>query len=124
MSDAPPAVRLHRIDDAAVPAETYELPPDRRIAGNPPQTVWTHYADPAGRFFAGQWHSERGRWHVRYTEDEWCEILSGVSIVTDAAGHAVTLKAGDRFVVPHGFVGTWEVVEPTTKRFVIHEPAG
>jgi hypothetical protein len=25
------------------------------------------------------------------------------------------------FVVPRGFVGTWRVLEPTRKRFVIHE---
>jgi uncharacterized cupin superfamily protein len=34
----------------------------------------------------------------------------------------VTVGAGDSFVVPRGFVGTWEVVATTTKRFVIHEP--
>ena len=119
-----PVVQVHRIDDDAAPSETYELPPDRRLDGNPRQTVWTHYADPSGRFLAGQWRSERGRWQVRYTEEEWCEMLEGVSILTDAAGRATTLKAGDRFVVPRGFVGTWEVVEPTTKRFVIYEPGG
>ncbi len=51
-------------------------------------------------------------------------MLVGVSVITDAEGRAVTLRAGDRFVVPRGFVGTWELVEPTTKRFVIYEPGG
>jgi uncharacterized cupin superfamily protein len=32
------------------------------------------------------------------------------------------VRPGDEFVIPRGFVGTWEVVEPTLKRFVIHEP--
>ena len=31
------------------------------------------------------------------------------------------LRAGDRFVISRGFLGTWEVVTTTTKRFVIFE---
>ena len=58
---------------------------------------------------------------VAYTEEEYCQMLEGVSIVTDAGGHAVTLKAGDSFVVPRGFTGTWEVVEPSRKTFVVYE---
>jgi hypothetical protein len=37
-------------------------------------------------------------------------------------GRTATEQAGDRFVIPRGFVGTWEVVATTTKRFVIFEP--
>lgn len=117
-------VRLHRIDPAAAPSESYFLPPEKLVSGNPRQTVWTHYTDPSGRFLAGVWHSEPGTWHVAYTEEEWCQILEGTSVVTDADGHAVTLTAGDCFVVPRGFAGTWQVVAPTTKRFVIYEPGG
>lgn len=42
---------------------------------------------------------------------------------TDAQGQASTVAAGESFVIPRGFTGTWEVVETTTKRFVIYEPA-
>ena len=45
-----------------------------------------------------------------------------MSVITDEDGRAETLRAGDAFVIPAGFRGTWEVVETTTKRFVIHEP--
>lgn len=38
------------------------------------------------------------------------------------AGNATTVAAGDSLVVPRGFVGTWEVVEPTSKTYVIYEP--
>jgi uncharacterized cupin superfamily protein len=48
-------------------------------------------------------------------------MLEGKSILTSEAGAVLTLVAGDEFVVPRGFVGTWEVVETTTKRFVIYE---
>jgi hypothetical protein len=44
-----------------------------------------------------------------------------VSVITDSVGNSVTARAGDRCVVPRGFVGTWEVVEPTGK---LHVRAG
>jgi len=34
----------------------------------------------------------------------------------------VTVTQGESFVIPSGFVGTWEVVTPTKKIFVIYEP--
>ncbi len=102
--------------------EEYLLPSERLLQGNPKQTVWMHYTDGSGRFMAGIWHSERGRWKILYTEEEYCQILEGVSVITDQAGLAVTVRTGEEFVIPGGFVGTWEVVEPTRKRFVIYEP--
>jgi uncharacterized cupin superfamily protein len=33
----------------------------------------------------------------------------------------VTVNAGDSFVIPSGFTGTWEVLTPTRKEFVIFE---
>lgn len=123
MTQAP---RVHRLDDAAaeVEAEHYFVAPEKLIAGNPRQSVWTQYADPSGKFFAGTWASEVGKWSIHYTEEEECRILEGVSIITDAQGHAVTVRAGDRFVIPRGFTGTWEVEEPTRKTFVVYEPGG
>lgn len=106
------------------PGEEYFLPADRLIAGNPRQTAWQQYTDASGRFFAGAWHSEVGKWRVSYTEEEYCQILHGVSVITDEAGSALTVRAGDRFVVPRGFAGTWEVIEPTKKLYVIYEPGG
>ncbi len=107
--------------DAAVAPEEYFLPPEKLIEGNPKQTLWMHYTDPTRQFFVGLWRSEPGKWRVAYTEEEFCLMLEGRSVITDSSGHAVTLIAGESFVVPRGFVGTWEVLETTTKRFVIHE---
>jgi uncharacterized cupin superfamily protein len=102
--------------------EEYFLPAERLLEGNPKQTVWMHYSDGSGKFTSGIWHSERGRWRILYTEEEYCQLLEGVSVITDQAGVAVTVRAGEEFVIPSGFVGTWDVVEPTRKRFVIYEP--
>lgn len=107
--------------DAPVAPEEYFLPPEKLIEGNPKQTVWMHFTDPTKQFFVGLWRSEPGKWRIAYTEQEFCLMLEGRSVITDAAGQAVTVTAGESFVVPRGFVGTWEVLETTTKRFVIHE---
>jgi uncharacterized cupin superfamily protein len=101
--------------------EEYFLAPEKLVSGNPKQSLWTHYADPSGKFFAGLWQSEVGKWRIAYTEEEYCQVLQGRSILTDALGNAVTVSAGESFVIPRGFVGTWEVLEPTRKIFVIYE---
>lgn len=102
-------------------AEEYYLPAEKLIAGNPKQTVWKHYADSTGKFFAGIWQSEPGKWHVSYTEEEYCQIISGRSLITDTSGKTMAVAAGASFVIPRGFVGTWEVVEETRKTYVIYE---
>jgi uncharacterized cupin superfamily protein len=108
--------------DAAVSGgEHYYVAPEKLLAGNPRQTAWVHYSDPGGRFSAGYWRSEPGKWRIAYTEEEYCQILEGVSIITDDAGETVRLGPGDCFVVPRGFSGSWEVVTTTRKIFVIYE---
>jgi len=116
-------IRIHSFADSPAEAEEYFLPADKLIAGNPKQTVWRHYTDPSTCFFVGLWRSEVGKWHIAYSEEEFCHVLEGTSVITDGEGRAVTVRAGESFVVPSGFVGTWEVVEPTIKRFVIYEAA-
>lgn len=115
-------IQVHRLNASPAAAGTYQLPAEKLLAGNPTQTLWMHYTDPSGKFCTGLWKSEPGTWKIAYTEEEFCQLLEGISIVTDATGHAVTLVVGDEFVIPRGFVGTWQVVQTTTKRFVIYEP--
>lgn len=87
------------------------------IAGDPVHTAWNVTEDDG--IFCGLWHSTVGTWRVSYSEWEYFHIREGVSVVTDSAGHAVTLRAGDAHVIRPGFEGTWEVVEPTLKDYVI-----
>jgi uncharacterized protein len=103
-------------------AEEYYLPEDRLIAGNPKQTLWMEYTDDSGRFFVGVWESEVGKWSVNYTEEEYFQILEGRSVITADGGRAVEVCGGESMVIPRGFKGTWEVIEPTRKTFVIFEP--
>jgi len=115
------SIRVLKLGVSLAGGEDYTLPAGKLVRGNPKQTAATQYTDPSGQFFVGVWRSEPGKWNIAYTEEEFCQMLEGVSIVTSAAGEALTLRPGDSFVIPRGFVGTWEVVETTTKRFVIYE---
>jgi uncharacterized cupin superfamily protein len=108
-------------DSTAVPQEYY-LAPEKLISGNPKQTHWMHCTDASKKFFAGVWRSEVGKWLVSYTEDENCCILEGTSVITESSSNPVPVTVGESFVIPSGFVGTWEVVTPTKKTFVIYEP--
>jgi uncharacterized protein len=116
-----PSPQILKLDSTGGASETYFLPTEKLIAGNPQQTLWMHYTDPTQQFFTGVWRSEPGKWKIAYTEEEYCLMLQGTSVITDSEGVATTVTAGESFVVPRGFVGTWEVVEATTKRFVIYE---
>jgi uncharacterized cupin superfamily protein len=115
--------QILKLNDLTPAAEEYFLPSEKLISGNPKQTLWMHYTDPSKQFFAGIWKSEPGKWSIAYTEEEYCHMQEGVSVITDNEGNATTVKAGDEFIVPKGFVGTWEVLATSTKRFVIYELA-
>lgn len=96
-------------------------PPDRLIAGNPVQSVQNVFTDPTGQFFVGTWSSTPGTWRIRYTESEFCHLLAGSVRLTDTQGTSWTFAAGASFVVPAGFAGTWEVIEPARKLYAIFE---
>ncbi len=87
------------------------------IDGDPVHSTW-NLEDRDG-LYCGLWQSTPGAWRVSYEEWEYVHILEGVSILTDAAGTAHTLRAGDSLVIRPGFVGTWRVVETTLKEYVI-----
>lgn len=96
--------------------------PGNVISGDPKTRLQNYYTDATGQFFSGIWESTIGKWPVRYSESEFCAILEGVCVLTDDAGKAETFKAGDSFVIPGGFSGTWETVQPVKKLYAIFEP--
>lgn len=91
-------------------------------AGQPLQRTWHHFTSEDQKFLAGLWEAEPGCWKISYTENEFCQILAGRSILRDANGNEHLLKAGDNFTIPSGFEGEWEVLETTKKIYVIYQP--
>ena len=98
--------------------------PDRVVAGDPHHTTRLLFESPAGALIAGTWTSTPGKWHAFSERDEFCMILSGHVRLIDEAGNAQTFRAGDAFLIPNGFRGYWEVIETTTKHFVIRLHTG
>ncbi|MGH6718923.1 MAG: cupin domain-containing protein, partial [Alphaproteobacteria bacterium] len=81
--------------------------PSRVVAGRPDTRGLTAFSSAHGAFSAGVWECSPGKWRVHYTEDELSVLISGRMVVTDAAGAQRTFAAGDAFVVPAGFLGTF-----------------
>lgn len=106
---------------ASSEAERYRPDAAKVLKGDPDQAVFHQYDSPCGQMGVGVWEGAVGQWTVNYTEHEYCEILQGVSVLRDSDGNAKTLRAGDRFVIPAGFRGTWEVLEACRKVYVIFE---
>lgn len=94
---------------------------DRLVSGNPRQQVWNVLSSADGRFHTGEWASGTGAWRVNYTEYELCHLLAGVVRLSDEQGESRLYRAGDSFVIPSGFRGTWEVLEPCRKLYAIYE---
>jgi uncharacterized cupin superfamily protein len=105
-------------DLAGIEPETSYPATDRLISGAPEFTTW-NVEEADGGLYAGIWQATPGKWRIVYDEWEYFNILSGYSIVTDDAGAAFHLRAGDRMILRPGFRGTWEVVETTRKDYVI-----
>lgn len=90
----------------------------RVISGQPQFKTW-NAEETADGLYAGIWESTAGKWQVSYDEWEFFQLISGVSILTEADKPPVTLRSGDAYVIRPGFKGTWEVVETTRKTYVI-----
>jgi uncharacterized cupin superfamily protein len=106
------------LDLAGIEPETSYPAADRLIFGAPEFTTW-NVEEADGGIYAGIWQATPGKWSIVYDEWEYFNVLSGYSIVTDDAGKAFHLRAGDRMILRPGFRGTWEVVETTRKDYVI-----
>lgn len=109
---------LLKFDIEGLEAEQSAPPGDRIIAGNPQFRTWNLEEAP-GAVYAGVWESTPGHWRVQYDEWEYCQILSGESILREDGGGSTHLKAGDSFVIRPGFCGSWEVLVTTRKTYVI-----
>ncbi|MDD2874521.1 MAG: cupin domain-containing protein [Azoarcus sp.] len=119
-------VRVIEFGNPAVKATQSRLAdmPDRVVAGDPLHTNATYFENAGGDVTAGTWTSTPGRWHAFTDRDEFCYIISGHVRLIAEDGTAQTFRTGDAFVIPNGFRGFWDVVETTTKHYVIRSYKG
>ena len=96
--------------------------PGHVLAGDPTTMVQNLYSGAGNRLFAGFWESTAGKWQISYSEHEFCMLLQGRVVLTAEDGAVERFGPGDAFVIPAGFRGSWETVEPVRKLYVIYEP--
>ena len=115
----PSIVRIphHAPDGAAEPVLG-----ERLVSGNPMQSVANAYSDAGNAFHCGAWEGGVGAWRVAYTEHEFCHLLAGRVRLRGDDGSDTTVVAGDSFVIPAGFAGSWEVLEPARKLYAVYQP--
>jgi uncharacterized cupin superfamily protein len=99
----------------------YRPQADRILSGDPAQAAINLFQSSDGRFNSGIWEAQRGKWRVVFNESEFCHLLSDVIVVTSDDGAQHAFRAGDAFVSPAGFTGTWEIVEPAKKFYAYYE---
>jgi uncharacterized cupin superfamily protein len=106
----------------APPPDKGRASPEILIAGDYATTTWNHFTGENDRLYCGVWECTPGKVNVNYSEWEYCHVLSGKAVLTNEAGQSWTVKAGDGFIIPAGFKGTWETVETLRKHYVILMP--
>ncbi|MFT5705885.1 MAG: putative cupin superfamily protein [Oceanospirillaceae bacterium] len=94
-------------------------PAERLLKGNPSQAIATYASGEDGRFIAGLWESEPGKWKAVAERQEFCYIIRGQVIISDTKGQQQVYSAGQSFMLPYGFDGYWEVLETCQKYYVI-----
>lgn len=115
---------MHRLIpfSQAISSPSYDRPrPERLVQGNPARTTWEHYANPSGEVSCGVWACEVGAWRIAFdeTSDEYFHVQEGRIRITDDAGNACEFGAGEACVIPAGFTGVFEVLEPVKKHYVM-----
>lgn len=70
----------------------------------------------------GIWECQPGGWPVVERPDtEFTYIISGHARLTDdASGEVAEIGAGDLVILPPGWSGRWDVIEPVRKIYAIY----
>lgn len=103
------------------PAAWTQIPAEKLIHGTPQVRTTLLYENASKRLAAGEWEAGIGKWRIAYSEWEYVEIISGACVVEGDDGSRIEATAGDRFVIEPGFTGTWEVLSPMRKSWVVQE---
>ena len=99
-----------------------EYTPENIVRGKPTAMVKNLYTDPTGHFSTGVWASSPGKWNFEQTgSEEFCYLIEGKAILEDVEGRITRFEKGDAFVIPVGFKGSWETVEPLKKFYAVFE---
>ena len=89
---------------------------DTALEGARDPRAYTAFTDPSGVFTAGVWSCDAGTLRIEdLAVDEACYLIAGEVIISDDRGNTERYVAGDAFLLPRGFVGTWHMPGPILK---------
>ncbi|WP_119156347.1 cupin domain-containing protein [Caldimonas tepidiphila] len=120
---ARPLSRIVRFDPPDTEPVIDHPRPDRLVQGNPQRRTWTLHESAQGDLASGIWQCEPGAWRIVFPpgKDEYFFVLEGRLRLHDARGGVTEVTAGQGAVIPGGFEGVFEVIEPVRKHFVVVE---
>lgn len=97
--------------------------PARLLAGNPRRETWNVFDSHDGAVAAGIWACETGAWRIAFADhkDEFFCVISGRVKLHNEQGETWELGPGAAAVIPAGFRGVFQVLEPVRKYYVIVE---
>jgi uncharacterized cupin superfamily protein len=110
------------VNCAATP-DAGSISADKLISGASGTQLWNAFSDKSNQMHVGHWASGPCKLSVNYTEDELCVIVQGSVVLTNIDGDTHSYHTGDAFVIPSGFVGTWESISDVKKIYASFEPA-
>ncbi len=91
------------------PIDTIAGQPERRYA-----------AFEAGDLDVGAWTSTTGSWSEAPQDgDEIAFVIKGHLRLHPSDGAPIDVRAGDLLHVPDGWTGTWEILDPIEKVYVV-----
>ena len=89
------------------------------VEGRPTMQTAVQHTTEDGKVMSGTWRATPGTYHATYTDYEFVHMIAGRIIITPDGGTPVEVGPGDAFVVEADFKGTWRIIEPVTKHFVV-----
>jgi uncharacterized cupin superfamily protein len=79
------------------------------------------YMSENGAYACGFWEGDAGKFDIpQYPVTEFCHVLDGEVTLVNNTGERASFGPGQSFVIPLGFVGSWEMTKTTRKFFVSH----
>lgn len=105
-----------------LPPVAHDRPAPERCIGTPPlRSTWSCYQGDGGEVDGGLWACEPGAWRIQFHpgRHEFFHVLEGRLRITDENGVGRTFGPGDACIIPAGFKGVFEVLEPVRKHYVM-----
>jgi len=118
--------RVMQLSEALGLAPQHDHPkPGRLVRGNPLRATRNLYASADGQLSCGIWNCEVGAWKIDFpaSKEEYFHVLEGRIRITGESGVAAEFGPGQACVIPAGFKGLFEVLEPVSKHYVVRDAA-